>query len=76
MGWGIEPVTVETVSRWENDAAAIGPQADRLLRLLVAQGRLTTLYPEEQLDRINTKTAKETKLGVMLEDEEWAVVAA
>ena len=69
-------VTVETVSRWENDAAAIGPQADRLLRLLVAQGRLAKQYPEEQLDRINTKTAKETKLGVMLEDEEWSVVAA
>ena len=26
--------------------------------------------------QINTKTAKETKLGVKLEDEEWAVVAA
>jgi hypothetical protein len=44
--------------------------------LLVAQGRLTAQYPEEQLDRINTKTAKETKFGVTLEDEEWAVVAA
>ncbi len=69
-------VTVETVSRWENNAAAIGPQADRLLRLLVAQGRLTTQYPEEQLDRIDTKRAKETRLGVKLEDEVWAVEAA
>jgi len=69
-------VTVETVSRWEHGAAPIGPQADRLLRLLVAQGRLATQYPEQQLDRINTKTAKETRLGVTLEDEEWAVVAA
>lgn len=69
-------VTVETVSRWENDAAAIGPQADRLLRLLVAQGRLTMQYPEEQLDRIDSKSAKETRLGVKLEDEEWAVDAA
>ena len=69
-------VTVETVSRWEHDAVAIGPQADRLLRLLVAQGRLTTQYPEEQLDRIDTKTARETKLGMRLANREWAVVAA
>lgn len=69
-------VTIETVSRWENDAVAIGPQADRLLRLLVAQGRLTTQYAEEQLDRINTKTARETKLGIRLADKGWAVVAA
>jgi putative zinc finger/helix-turn-helix YgiT family protein len=27
--------TAETVSRWENDATPIGPQADRLLRLMV-----------------------------------------
>jgi putative zinc finger/helix-turn-helix YgiT family protein len=70
-------VTVETVSRWEHNAVAIGPQADRLLRLLVAQGRLTTQYPEEKLDLINTtKKASETKLGMRLEHEEWAVVAA
>src|SRR3990172_5440123 len=61
-------VTVETVSRWEHNAVAIGPKADRLLRLLVAQGRLTTQYPEEKLDLINTtKKASETKLGMKLE---------
>lgn len=27
--------TAETISRWENGTAAIGPQADRLLRLMV-----------------------------------------
>ena len=69
-------VTIETVSRWEHDAVAIGPQADRLLRLLVAQGRLAMHYPEEKLAQINTKKASETKLGMRLEDEEWAVVAA
>ncbi len=69
-------VTIETVSRWENNAVAIGPQADRLLRLLVAQGRLTTQYPEERLDRIDTKKATETRFGVKLEHEEWAVDAA
>ena len=69
-------VTIETVSRWEHDSVAIGPQADRLLRLLVAQGKLTTRYPSEKLDLINTKMASKTKLGVRLEDKAWAVVAA
>jgi len=41
LGWsgadfaGHMGATVETVSRWENDALQIGPQADRLLRLMV-----------------------------------------
>jgi hypothetical protein len=41
------------VSRWENDAAPIGPQADRLVRFLVAQGKLTTNYPTERIKEIN-----------------------
>ncbi len=32
MESGLAP---ETVSRWENGSAAMGPQADRLLRLMV-----------------------------------------
>jgi DNA-binding transcriptional regulator YiaG len=46
-------VAEETVSRWENDAAPIGPQADRLVRFLVAQGKLTTTYPTERIKEIN-----------------------
>lgn len=68
-------VTVETVSRWENNAVPIGTQADRLLRLLVAQNRLTTHYPDEMLDLIDTKRAGETKVGLRLKDEEWIVAA-
>ena len=55
-------VAEETVSRWENDAAPIGPQADRLLRFLIAQGRLATGYPTERLKAIDLKKATATKV--------------
>ena len=69
-------VTDETVSRWENDAAPIGPQADRLLRLMVAQGRLTTKYPTERLTRINAKKATTTRLELESRDEQWELLSA
>jgi putative zinc finger/helix-turn-helix YgiT family protein len=69
-------VTIETVSRWENDAAAIGAQADRLLRLLVAQGKLTMHYPEEKLDRIDPGKSRETRVGLQLRGKSWALTAA
>ena len=69
-------VAEETVSRWENDAAPIGPQADRLLRLLVAQGKLTTSYPVEQLKEINLSRATATKLKLATKKERWTVQAA
>lgn len=69
-------VADETVSRWENDAAPIGPQADRLLRLMVAQGRLTTSYPTERLTRINAKKAMITRLELESRDEQWELLAS
>lgn len=69
-------VTDETVSRWENDAAPIGPQADRLLRLMVAQGRLTTSYPPERLTKINAKKATITRLEVESRDGQWELLAS
>ena len=69
-------VTDETVSRWENDAAPIGPQADRLLRLMVAQGRLTTSYPTDRLTKINGKKATITRLEVESRDERWELLAS
>ena len=44
------------VSRWENGAVPIGPQADRLLRFMVAQGRLATYYPTERLSKITIRS--------------------
>ena len=69
-------VAVETVSRWENDAAPIGPQADRLLRFLVAQGRLTTRYPTERLAKIDPKKATATRVTLITRNERWSVRAA
>ncbi|MBC7834370.1 MAG: helix-turn-helix domain-containing protein [Phycisphaerales bacterium] len=69
-------VTDETVSRWENDAAPIGPQADRLLRLMVAQGHLTTKYPTDRLTRIDGKKATITRLELKSRDEQWELLSA
>ncbi len=69
-------VAEETVSRWENSAAPIGPQADRLLRYMVAQGRLTTSYPTERLSKINPKKATATRVEVETRDEQWQLLSA
>jgi putative zinc finger/helix-turn-helix YgiT family protein len=68
-------VTEETVSRWENNATPIGPQADRLLRLIVAQGQKMTSYPTERLANIDAKKATATRLEVESRDEEWALAS-
>jgi putative zinc finger/helix-turn-helix YgiT family protein len=44
--------TAETVSRWENGPAPIGPQADRLLRLMVLTRDPVTDY--RRLDLLKT----------------------
>jgi putative zinc finger/helix-turn-helix YgiT family protein len=69
-------VTVETVSRWEQNAVPVGPQADRLVRLLVAQGKLAMRYPEEHLALIDSKKSKETRLEIRVVDDRWSGVAA
>jgi putative zinc finger/helix-turn-helix YgiT family protein len=69
-------VTAETVSRWEQDAVPVGPQADRLVRLLVAQGKLAMRYPGEHLALIKPSRAKQTRLEVRMAGDEWSVVAA
>jgi putative zinc finger/helix-turn-helix YgiT family protein len=66
-------VAPETVSRWESGAIPIGPQADRLLRLLVVQGRLTIDYPLERLAEIDMERATPTKVEVRLGDQEWVM---
>jgi len=69
-------VTAETVSRWEQDAVPVGLQADRLVRLLVAQGKLAMRYPGEHLALIKPSRAKQTRLEVRMAGDEWSVVAA
>ena len=69
-------VADETVSRWENDAAPIGPQADRLLRLMVAQGRLTMSYPTDRLTRIDAGKATVTRVEVESRNDAWQLLTA
>jgi putative zinc finger/helix-turn-helix YgiT family protein len=66
----------ETVSRWENGAIPIGPQADRLLRLLVAQGKPTMRYPTERLSTIDARRATATRLEVGARNERWELLAS
>ncbi len=68
-------VTVETVSRWENNATVIGTQADRLLRLLIALGKLPAKYPAEKLDLIDSGKASDTRLGLRLQGQAWSAEA-
>ncbi len=69
-------VSDETVSRWETAAAPIGPQADRLLRLMVAQGRTPIRYPTERLASIDAKRAATTRLELESRHDEWALRSA
>ena len=82
LGWsGVDfsrhmGVSVETVSRWENDAAPIGPQADRLLRLMVSQGRLTERYATERLIDIDAGKATTLRLEAEPRGTKWELVPA
>lgn len=49
---GVRP---ESVSRWENNKEPIGPQADRLLRLMVATREPVSEYPLETLAELKTR---------------------
>jgi len=56
--------SVETVSRWENGATPIGPQADRLLRLMVLTRNPVRDY--EKLDLLkNVARAKPASLRLL-----------
>jgi putative zinc finger/helix-turn-helix YgiT family protein len=46
-------VTLESVSRWENDREPIGPIADRLLRLMVATMAPVKDYPVDTLAHLD-----------------------
>ena len=58
LGWsGVDfakrmGTTKETVSRWETGKLAMGPQADRLLRMLVAKGTPVEEYPVDVLSQV------------------------
>jgi putative transcriptional regulator len=57
----------ETVSRWENGKASMSPQADRLLRLLVAKEAPVMEYPVDVLAQVAADDATTTPVRVELE---------
>ena len=60
LGWsGVDfarrmGTTKETVSRWESGKLPMGPQADRLLRMLVAKNAPVEQYPVDVLSQVAT----------------------
>ena len=69
---GVDPATV---SRWENGHDAIGPQADRLLRLMVAVTPPKTDYALEDLAEIED-VAKPVRLRVEAQSRGWLAAVA
>lgn len=57
----------ETVSRWENGKAVMGPQADRLLRVLVAKETPVLEYSVDVLAQVAADEGPATPLRVELE---------
>jgi putative zinc finger/helix-turn-helix YgiT family protein len=69
--------TRETVSRWENGTVQIGPQADRLLRLMVVKEAPVSDYSLETLKAISPeKPTRTLRLGLTVERGNWHADAA
>ena len=68
--------TAETVSRWENGRAAMGAQADRLLRLLVLHSQPAPSYDLAEMKRIGRQDAADLRTRLVPTDTGWAAGAA
>src|SRR5713101_8279495 len=79
LGWsGVDfakrmGTTPETVSRWENRKAPMGPAADRLLRLLVAKETPVTEYTVDVLAQLagDARPTKPARLRVAPGPKGW-----
>ena len=69
-------VDVSTVSRWENDQQAMGPVADRLLRMIVACREPEHSYPLDKLAEVRSVGAKPARIGVRETAGAWRTEAA
>ena len=68
--------TAETVSRWENGRAAMGAQADRLLRLLVLHRQPAPSYDLAEMKHIGRRDATDLRTRLVPTDTGWAAEAA
>ena len=67
--------TAETVSRWENGRAAMGAQADRLLRLLVLHRQPAPSYDLGEMKRIGRQSATDLRTRLVPTNTGWAKAA-
>jgi putative zinc finger/helix-turn-helix YgiT family protein len=78
LGWsGVDfakhmGITPETVSRWETGKEQMGPQADRLLRLMVRTMDPVSDYSLDLLTIITKQKPHEAvRLGLKMDEEGW-----
>jgi putative zinc finger/helix-turn-helix YgiT family protein len=77
LGWsGVDfaahvGATPETVSRWENGKLTMSPQADRLLRMMVALREPAGEYRLETLKTILPETGRPLRMGLKHVRSEW-----
>jgi len=69
-------VDVSTVSRWENGQQAMGPVADRLLRMIVGCRQPGQSYPVDKLTQVRAAPAKPARIGVRDAKGTWRADAA
>jgi DNA-binding transcriptional regulator YiaG len=67
--------TAAGVSRWENGHEPIGPQTDRLMRLLVVSREPLDGFAFEQLAAIEKKAARPLELELRVDGDEWRPAA-
>ena len=70
---GVEP---ETVSRWESGAAQIGPQAERLLRVLALTIKPADDYQLDYLRAIRSEISAPLRVKMKVSGPEWEAAAA
>ena len=69
-------VTQETVSRWENGKEPMGPVADRLLRLILAQQQPVDSYSVDLLREVGQANKKQSRMEIIADTAGWRVKAA
>ena len=79
LGWSgkdfaeVMGVTPETVSRWESGSLRIGPQAERLLRVLVATQEPRDDYPASSLRELESNVSEPEHLTFKAARNGWRI---
>ena len=68
--------TAETVSRWEHGRIPMGPQADRLLRLMVLHTTLPASFDLSQLKDVARQASADLRTRLIGGKDGWTTEAA